>query len=285
MGRAKEIIVKVIPSKLANEFVKQHHYSGKVANNSSLHFGCFLDEKLHGVLSYGSPLDKSKVLPLVNSGDKTKNEKWNEMLELNRMAFDEYLPKYSESRCIAISIRLIRKNAPHIKWILSFSDGTQCGDGTIYRASGFYLTGIRESKNDLWELPIELQHLSKGKPTVHRITIQCGTSIISKWVMNKYNRFTIPLEQLQKDNGGKLHSGNQLRYIYLIDKSCKITVPILPFSMIDKMGAGMYKGKKITLAERQINAAVAHTGEQLTTSQEGAFDSTLPLNSRLNLES
>ena len=82
----------------------------------------------------------------------------------------------------------------------------------------------------------------------------------------------------------KLH-GNQLRYIYLIDKSCKITVPILPFSMIDKMGAGMYKGEKITLAERQINAAVAHTGERLTTSQEGAFDSTLPLNSRLNIES
>ena len=46
--------------------------------------------------------------------------------------------------------------------------------------------------------------------------------------------------------------GNQLRYIYLIDKSCKITVTILPFSKIDEMGAGMYKGKKITLKERQI---------------------------------
>jgi len=200
MGRAKEIIVKVIPSKIANEFVKKHHYSGKVANNSSLHFGCFLDDKLHGVLSYGSPLDKSKVLPLVDSGDKTKNEKWNEMLELNRMAFDDYLPKYSESRCIAISIKLIKKNAPQIKWLLSFSDGTQCGDGTIYRASGFILTQIKMSENDLWELPNELSHLSKGKPTVHRITIQCGTSLISKWVMNKYNRFTIPLEQLQKEH-------------------------------------------------------------------------------------
>ena len=30
MGRAKEIIVKVIPAKIANEFVKKHHYSGKV---------------------------------------------------------------------------------------------------------------------------------------------------------------------------------------------------------------------------------------------------------------
>ena len=103
MGRAKEIIVKVIPSKIANEFVKKHHYSGKTVSNSSLHFGCFLDNKLHGVLSYGSPLDKSKVLPLVQPS------LWNEMLELNRMAFDDYLPKYSESRCIAISIKLIKK--------------------------------------------------------------------------------------------------------------------------------------------------------------------------------
>ena len=45
--------------------------------------------------------------------------------------------------------------------------------------------------------------------------------------------------------------GYQLRYIYLIDKSCQINVPILPFSKIDEMGAGMYKGNKVTLAERQ----------------------------------
>ena len=139
MGRAKEIVVKVIPSKIANEFVKKHHYSGKVVNLSSLHFGAFLDGKLHGVMSYGPPMDKRNVLKLVDSGKKTDNEKWNEMLELNRMAFDDYLPKNSESRCISISIKLIKKHAPQIKWLLSYSDATQCGDGTIYRASGFYL--------------------------------------------------------------------------------------------------------------------------------------------------
>jgi hypothetical protein len=37
----------------------------------------------------------------------------------------------------------------------------------------------------------------------------------------------------------------------LIDKSCKISVPIIPFSKIDELGAGMYKGNKVTLAERQ----------------------------------
>lgn len=30
----------------------------------------------------------------------------------------------------------------------------------------------------------------------------------------------------------------------------KIAVPFIPFSKIDEMGAGMYKGEKITQAER-----------------------------------
>lgn len=43
-----------------------------------------------------------------------------------------------------------------------------------------------------------------------------------------------------------------MRYIYFIDKSYRkrLTVPEIPFSKIDEMGAGMYKGEKITQAER-----------------------------------
>ena len=219
MGRAKEIILKVIPAKIANEFVKKHHYSGKVVNMSTLHFGAFLDNKLHGVLSYGPPMDKRNVLKLVDSGKATDNQKWNEMLELNRMAFDDYLPKNSESRCIAISIKLIKQNAPQIKWILSYSDATQCGDGTIYRASGFQLTQINKNST--------IYKLSNGE-------------VVAKRGDSKYNF-----------NGAKAMQGYQNRYIYLIDKICKITVPILPFSKIDELGAGMYKGKKVSLKDRK----------------------------------
>ena len=61
------------------------------------------------------------------------------------MAFDDYLPRNAESFCIAKSIKLIKKNAPHIKWIVSFADGCSCGDGTIYRASNFVLTSIKKN--------------------------------------------------------------------------------------------------------------------------------------------
>lgn len=68
------------------------------------------------------------------------------ILELNRMAFDDYLPRNAESYCIGKTLRLIKKRAPHIKWVISFADGCQCGDGTIYRASNFILTGIRKTR-------------------------------------------------------------------------------------------------------------------------------------------
>lgn len=238
MGRAKEIIVKVIPSKIAVPFVKSVHYSGTVSNTSILHLGCFLDDKLHGVMSFGSPMDKSKVLPLVEPC------LWNEMLELNRMAFDDYLPKYSESRCIAIAMKLIKKNAPHIKWILSFSDAVQCGDGTIYRASGFFLTAVKQS-NQIIETP-------KGERVTRMTLTQVGNAKRNR-ILKELGLKDTGASSINQflQNGCKNVIGYQNRYIYLIDKSCKITVPILPFSKIDEMGAGMYKGEKISLKERK----------------------------------
>jgi len=257
MGRAKEIIVRVIPSKIANEFVKKHHYSGKVVNNSSLHFGCFLDGEMHGVMSYGNPLDKRKILPLVYPC------LWNEMLELNRMAFDECLPKYSESRCIAVSIKLLKRNAPHIKWILTYSDGAQCGDGTIYRASGFKLTKI-EQNNAMWKM-------KDGKIFCHLVFSNNQAPALKYGKGKNISSF-----KFLRLVGAEKLIGFQLRYIYLIDKSCKITVPILPFSKIDEMGAGIYKGVKITLAERQKCDKSVTVAQQASSLKEG-FESTLSL--------
>lgn len=214
MGRAKEIIVKVIPSKIANEFIKKHHYSGKVVPNSNLHFGVFLDDGLHGVMSFGSSTDKRKILPLVNGSG------WNEFIELNRMAFDDYLPRNSESRAIKIAILLIKKHAPHIKWIISFADGCQCGDGTIYRASGFVLTGIKKNAG---------MRVDENGKVYSQVT----------FLARRPN-------EIEKFKKMKRLEGYQLRYIYFIDNSCrnKLTVPEIPFDKIKDVGAGMYKGQK-----------------------------------------
>ena len=45
--------------------------------------------------------------------------------------------------------------------------------------------------------------------------------------------------------GFKPIPGFQLRYIYFLNPEARqrLTVPILPFTKIDEMGAGMYKGR------------------------------------------
>ena len=103
MVDVKKIDVRVIPSKIAIPFIKKHHYSGKVVQNSCLHFGAFYNKKLHGVMSFGPSMVKDKLIGLV------KETGWNEFIELNRMAFDDILPRNSESRCISIALKLLKK--------------------------------------------------------------------------------------------------------------------------------------------------------------------------------
>ena len=211
MASAKDIVIKPISAKAANELVKRVHYSGKVVPNSQLHFGAFLDGKLEGVMQFGPSMRKDLIRPLV------EGTAWNGFLELNRMAFSDRLPRNSESRCMAVAFRLIKKHYPHIEWIISFSDGSQCGDGTIYRASGFVLTQIKENSQ------IRINPKT-GEAMQSMAAFHAGESRnFSKWEKIK---------------------GFQLRYIYFLNPAARqrLTVPILPFSKIDEMGAGMYKG-------------------------------------------
>ena len=251
MGRCKEIEIKVIPAAVANPFVKKHHYSGKVVNNSQLHFGAFLDGHLHGVLSYGPSMDKRKIIGLVEGTE------WNGFLELNRMAFDEYLPRNSESYCIGATLRMIRKKAPQVKWVVSFADGTQCGDGTIYRASNFILTGIQINKtiirmpdgSDVAGLTLDLQQRS----TKEKYDKLCGLDPTKRYTRNDYIKA-----------GAEAIQGYMLRYIYFIDPKWRkrLTVPEIPFSKIDEMGAGMYKGENVTRAERHAITTEQRKEEQ-----------------------
>lgn len=239
MGRAKEIVIKVIPSKIANDFVKKHHYSGKVVQNSQLHFGAFLDNQLHGVLQYGPSMDKKKLISIVPGTG------WNEFIKLNRMAFDDYLPRNSESYCIGKTLRMIKKQAPQIKWVVSFADGCQCGDGTIYRASNFVLTGIKENKTIL-EFP------SGDRIAAMSLEANFNIDIVRKQsaYMGIEHKYRTRSEWIKL--GAKYIPGFQLRYIYFLDKKYQeyLSVPVIPFSDIDKMGAGMYKGEKVTQASR-----------------------------------
>lgn len=227
MGKAKDIVLRPVSAGEANELVKRVHYSGKVVQNSQLHIGVFYGGQLEGAMQFGPSLDKRKIQGLVDG------TLWHEFIELNRMAFSDALPRNSESRAIAIAMKLLRKHAPQVKWVISFADATQCGDGTIYRASGFVLTGIKENK-EIWQLAngnkVASSSVRPGIGSISYASITNGKSSMSAF----------------ENAGGRRLDGYQLRYIYFIDPTYRerLTVPVLPFSEIERMGAGMYKGVK-----------------------------------------
>lgn len=235
MGSAKDIVLRPISAQEGNATIRRLHYSGKVTQNSQLHIGVFFEGNLEGAIQFGPSLDKRKIQGLVDGTG------WNDFLELNRLAFSDRLPRNSESRALGVALRLLRREAPHVKWVVSFADATQCGDGTIYRAAGFVLTGIKES-DALARLPTgEVIH----KMTLHSQPMQPRPELQGRTFYDvtggRYN-----WKAYCEAAGATILPGHQLRYIYFQDPTYRerLAVPELPFSEIEKAGATMYRGRR-----------------------------------------
>ena len=233
--------------------MRRVHYSGKVDTRSQIHIGVFYHGNLEGALQFGPSMVKRKSIGLV------EGTLWHEYIDLHRVSFTDVLPRNSESRAIAISMKLLKKYAPQLKWVLSYADAAQCGDGAIYRASGFILTGINTNKS-MYRMP--------DGNVVCSIVFNPGFQPNGKGgtLKARYGKKgSGAASEFLKRIGATPIPGFQLRYIYFIDKSyrSRLTVPELPYSAIQEAGAGMYKGEKIM---RPVN------GDNSATSGAGRFD-------------
>lgn len=221
MGDAKLIQLRPISRSDADKICKRIHYSGKVVQNSQIHLGAFVGDRCGGVMQFGPPMDRNRMARLV------RGTRPREVIELNRMAFDEWMPRNGESRSIAMAMRIFRKAYQHLKWVVSFADGTRCGDGTIYRASGFVLTSIKKN--------LQILRMPSG-------------AIVAKKTLDDYRdrdsgRYG---SAITRDAGAVPLPGFQLRYVYFLKPGERknLTCPEVPYSRIAEIGAGMYRGEK-----------------------------------------
>ena len=236
MSKVKDIRVKLISKKEADKVVKAYHYSGKVTQNSQLSFGFFIDDVLMGAAQFGPSIDKRRMGKSLGIG-------MNESIELNRLAISDKLGKNTESRVLGVCLRMIRKEYPFIRCVVSFADACQCGDGTIYRASNFKLESYKVN-NSLLELKGEAYCFVKKY-------IKNATRIMAQKALDNIRcengKF---LGSEAKKRGAKPIKGYQMKYIYYFDKELQKKHKNINFKDIPE-GLKMYKGKKITLAERQ----------------------------------
>jgi len=144
--------VREVDRTFANEVISANHYSRRVYRGSTLHLGVFIGEAVSGVLQFGFAMNPASADSVV------AGTLMNEYLELNRMWLADNAPRNSESRAIALAVRLIRRLRPPVKWIQSFAD-ERCGlFGTVYQAAGFTYHG--EHVGIFWEIDGEWFHNS-----------------------------------------------------------------------------------------------------------------------------
>ena len=132
---SKDFKVKEIERNLANNLIVKNHYSKKYFNNSYIHLGVYIEEKLAGVLQYGHLLNNNSISKIV------KNTKKLEAIELNRMWIKDNVGKYPESKAISYSIKYLKKRYKNIKWIQTFADERCGGFGIVYQACSFNYYG------------------------------------------------------------------------------------------------------------------------------------------------
>ena len=166
------------------------------------------------------------------------------VLELVRVALNG--KQESTSKSLAISLRLIKHKIPLCKLIISYADKDQNHNGIIYQATNWYYTGQSMlNKKDA-------SYIIDGK-RIHGKTIsdKCKRYGLSKNIENAKKVYKAK-EVVEYITKGKI------KYIYPLDKSltplCKSLSKPYP-----------------------KNAEIAHKGERLSSRQEGAFDSTVPL--------
>ena len=248
MGDAKRIKVGVISASQARDVILRYHYSGRYVRNSQLNLGVYYAGRLLGAMQFGPPMDRRALLGLV------RGTKWSGMLELNRMALSDELPRNSESRAMAYAFRMLRKHRPDIEWLVSFSDAAQCGDGAIYRSVGFFLTGAKRNKQ-IVEFP---DGHRESRMSLTQATAPMRARTAARYGIKLGNGCSM---QPFLDYGARYVDGWQLRYIYFLDPGARarLTVPVLPYSHIDTIGARMYKGKRL---ESIVTDAAPDQGEK-----------------------
>ncbi len=137
-----QLRIKRISKPEATEIYKKWHYLGEQDFLSSINFGAFIDWNCYGALSFGP-------CSAPNMDDIYSVDNQYGFFEIKRLAMDDKCPKNSESRFIAISIKLLRK-IMDVKIIITYADTSVGHKGTIYKASGFEYKGLTAKKTDFY---------------------------------------------------------------------------------------------------------------------------------------
>lgn len=141
-----KIVLREVSKQTAKDIIVKYHYSHKwtlcriaygiyYKTDTDSNFFDAKEEKLIGVVVYGQPVGRSAAASI---SDLVKIK---EVFELTRLFIHDGYGRNIESYCVAQSLKLVKKDFPQLKAIISYADGEQGHKGIIYQATGFQYQG------------------------------------------------------------------------------------------------------------------------------------------------
>lgn len=126
--------VRQIPGGVGKAFIREHHYS-RSCHNGPMTWGLFDGDRLIGVCAFATPNSENVRASVFGSEHK------DAVTELHRLVVLDGTPTNTESWFIRRAIAGLLQYRPGIRAVLTFADGTEGHQGTIYQATNAIYTG------------------------------------------------------------------------------------------------------------------------------------------------
>jgi hypothetical protein len=164
-----------IASKKAIDYALMNfHYAKKIAPRASDNAYSVFNEKNEwcGVICYGMGANHSIGKPYnLNQG---------QCVELIRIALNG--KQESTTKVIGISLKLLKKNNPLIKLVVSYADKGQNHNGIVYQASNWFYVGSSESSGTEYFINNEWRHAKAIKSNQKKIAKKRKSSGKHKYI-------------------------------------------------------------------------------------------------------
>ena len=185
----------------AAKFAVEHwHYSKTMPRGKLFKIGVWENSKYIGCILYSGGAGN------IARGEGYGMKKMNDIVELSRVALCKH--QVPVSKILSISIKMLKKQSPNLKMIISFSDELDQGHlGIIYQAMNFIYTGTFRGSGGF---------IIKGKKYHDRSVYGKGWVQSEKWLRNNI------------DINAKKIKTIKHRYLYPLSK--QVRNKILPLS-------------------------------------------------------
>ena len=187
----------------AKHAVMRWHYSRAMPKSKLVRFGVWEDEKFSGAVIYGLGANRHLSRPFGLQD--------TEVCELVRVALAPGR-RHPTSQVVAISLKLLRRQSPGLRLVVSYADLGQDHIGTIYQAGGWIYLGTSE----------------QGYLKIH------GRIVHPRTVYDRYGRGgqSVPWLKANVDpRAERVEMAPKLRYAMPLDKAMRrrLTPKALPY--------------------------------------------------------